>query len=76
MLYGSDNGRFGGIKTNLENNITCGLDIYPNTKEDTVGLINNCNLIKQPMWSNTVKEEVAFVQTIIHTNTSNTNKKG
>ena len=32
MLDGEDNGRFGTIKTDIDINITCGLDGYPKTK--------------------------------------------
>ena len=41
MLDGEDNRRFGTIKNYLYNKMECGLDSYPKTKEDTVGLLNN-----------------------------------
>ena len=42
-----DTGRFGNIKTNLDNNMMCGSDIYPRTKDKNVGLLKNYNASKQ-----------------------------
>ena len=41
MLYEADIGRFGTIRTDLEKKVTCVSDSYPNTKDDTMGIINN-----------------------------------
>ena len=37
ILDGADNGHFGTIKINPENNIICGTDRYPRTKEKLWG---------------------------------------
>ena len=47
MLDGADNGCFRTINTDLDNKMTCGSYSYPNTKDDTVGLINNFHVSKK-----------------------------
>ena len=76
MMYGSDNSCFGTIKTDLENKMTCGLDSYPKSKDETVGLINNYHVIKKLARVTPVKEYAAFAQTISNTKTSKKKKKG
>ena len=76
MLYGTDNGSFGNIKTDLKNKMTCGLDSYPKIKENTVELLNTYHMSKQLPWATPVKEEVAFTYTSSNTKTIKTNKKG
>ena len=76
MLDGAENGRFGTIKTKLENNMTCGSDIYPNTKDETVGLLKNYRVSKKLTQANPVREEVVFTQTSSNTKISNTNSVG
>ena len=76
MLNGADKCSFGTIKTNLDNNMTCGSDSYPRTKDEAVGLLNNYYVSKKLMRATPVKVEVAFIKTSSNTNTSNTNKKG
>ena len=70
MLDRAYNKRFRTIKTNLENNMTCGSDRYPQSKDETVGLLNNYHVSKQLMRTTLVKEEVAFTQTNRNTNMS------
>ena len=55
-MDGEDNGRFGTIKTNLENKITCGWDSYSNTKCKIVGLVNKYHVSKKLMQATPVKE--------------------
>ena len=74
-MCGVDNSHFGTIKTNLENNMACGSDIYPKTNDKTVGLLNNYHVSKQLALTTQVKEDVTFIQTSSNTKTTKTKNK-
>ena len=75
-MYWTDNGRFGTIKTDLDNKMTCGSYSYPKTKYKTVGLLNKYHVGNQLTQATPMKEEVSFTQTRRDTNTRKTIKKG
>ena len=64
MLVGANAVRLGGLKDDLFNSYLLGGDKYPNTREDGVGLLNNCKIPKKQhqhdKWG--LQEELAFVQ--------------
>ena len=47
MLDRAETSSFGSIKTNLEKNMTCVIDSYPNNKDKTVVLINSYHMSEQ-----------------------------
>ena len=75
MLYGLYNGCLKTTKTDLNNKMTFGSDIYPITKYKTVGIIKNYHVGKQHIQDTSVKEEFAFTHTTSNTKTRKTNKK-
>ena len=54
-MDGLDNRLFGNIKTDVFNKGTCGMESYPNTKDETVGLINNYHVSNLLTWATPVK---------------------
>ena len=56
ILNGADNRCFGTIKTDLDNNMTCGSDSYPKSKYDTVVLLNSYHMSKQLKWATPLKD--------------------
>ena len=74
-LDGSDNSRFGTIKTDLENKMTCGSGSYPKSKEKTVVLLNNYHARKQLTRTTPLKEELSLKQTKINTKMNKTTNK-
>ena len=75
MMNGEEKVNVGTIKTDLEKKMTCGSGSYPRTKDRTVGLLNNYNVVKKHTHATPVKEEFTFVHTSSDTKTSKTNNK-